>query len=481
MTETGIQPIRINRVVDEQRFGGFNILIMVLGWFATFADGYDIASAGYAAPALIRAWHVDRAALGPVLSASLIAYFFGAPCLGWVADRFGRKKAIIFGCLGFGMFSFASMAATNLSQLFWLRFMTGFCLAGLAPCVLAHAAEFSPRRIRALTMMLNLSGIVIGGSAAGWVSAAFLGRYGWESIFFVGGALPVVAAVLVYFGLPESIKFLVLQGGREKEIARLVGKLQPNLRIDPDVRFVIEGEPHKIPFHPRLLFSNGLALITPLFWVMGAANYMTTTFINSWTPLIFQDAGMNASQAAITTSMYNLGGVFGGILVSTMLDRIGIAGVGAMMATGCLAVASIGINGLGGYSLMGVVLISGFMIQGCQFGINAVPGLIYGTSIRANGLGWATAVARAGATLGPLLGGWLIAMHASHQQLFLAPVLPELVGAVCCFVLVRLFYLRFQSHRLDEKPAGAVAGQSQSLRPFLPDRRGVTTGQEADS
>ena len=453
MPEIATQTIRINEVVDEQKFSRFNLGIMVLGWLATFADGYDISSAAYAAPALVKEWHVDRAAFGVVFSASLIAYFFGAPCLGWIADRFGRKKAIIFGCLGFGACSFASMAAANLTQLVWLRFLTGFCLAGLAPCVLAHAAEFSPKRIRALMMMLSLSGIVIGGAAAGWSSAAFLARYGWQSIFFVGGVLPVAAAVLIGFTLPESIKFMVLQGGRDEEVARLARLLKPGIEIHPGANFVIEGEPKKIAFNPKMLFGGGLAIITPLFWFVDVVNYMTTTFINSWTPMIFQDAGMTPAHAAITTSMYNLGGVFGGILVSTLLDRVGISGVCAMMTMGCVSVAAIGVSGLSDYALMGIVAISGFLIQGSQFGINAVPGLIYGTSIRANGLGWATAIARAGSTLGPLVGAWLIAMHATHQQLFLAPVGPELAGAICCFILIRLFYRRFQSHRLDEKPA----------------------------
>jgi AAHS family 4-hydroxybenzoate transporter-like MFS transporter len=447
------QTIRINQIVDEQRFGKFNLGIMVLGWFATFADGYDISAASYAAPALIKQWHIDKAAFTAVFSVSLIAYFFGAPCLGWVGDRFGRKRAIILGCLGFGLCSFASMAAANLTQLLWLRFLTGFCLAGLAPCVLAHAAEFSPRRIRALMMTLNLSGVVIGGSAAGWASAAFLYQYGWRSIFFVGGVLPLLAAALIYFLLPESIKFLVLQGGRDQEIARLVRILKPGIDIPPGAQFIIEGESGKISFKPKMLFEGGLSLITPLFWVMGVVNYMTTTFINSWTPVIFQDAGMSPAHAAVTTSMYNVGGVFGGILVSTLLDRVGISGVAAMMALGCGALAAIGTSGLGDYQLMGVVLVTGFLIQGSQFGINAVPGLIYGTAIRANGLGWATAVGRAGATLGPILGGWLIAIRATHQQLFLAPVGPELLGVVCCLILVGQFKRRFQSHRLDDKPA----------------------------
>ena len=58
-------------------------------------DGMDTAVMGYIAPSLIQAWHVDKVALAPVLSAALMGAALGAILIGPLADRIGRKKVLI--------------------------------------------------------------------------------------------------------------------------------------------------------------------------------------------------------------------------------------------------------------------------------------------------------------------------------------------------------------------------------------------------
>ncbi|HXM84997.1 MAG TPA: MFS transporter, partial [Stellaceae bacterium] len=87
--------ININQLVDNQKVGSFVVTLVVLGFLAMLADGYDILALAISAPSIIKDWGVDRAAFGPAFSASLFGILFGAPMLGWVSDRFGRKKAIV--------------------------------------------------------------------------------------------------------------------------------------------------------------------------------------------------------------------------------------------------------------------------------------------------------------------------------------------------------------------------------------------------
>ncbi|HEX7416929.1 MAG TPA: hypothetical protein VF315_02650, partial [Steroidobacteraceae bacterium] len=92
-------PIAIEELVDGQKIGLFNINLLIWSFLAMFADGYDITAMAFAGPQLIKLWHLNPAALGPVLSASLFGILFGAPLLGLAGDRFGRKVAIIAACL----------------------------------------------------------------------------------------------------------------------------------------------------------------------------------------------------------------------------------------------------------------------------------------------------------------------------------------------------------------------------------------------
>src|ERR1700733_11120686 len=99
--------IDVTELVDSQRIGWFSISLVLLCFLAMFGDGYDIGALAYAAPALVKDWHLSHSALGPAFSASLFGILLGAPLLGMVGDRFGRKKAIVSACLIYGIFSIA--------------------------------------------------------------------------------------------------------------------------------------------------------------------------------------------------------------------------------------------------------------------------------------------------------------------------------------------------------------------------------------
>jgi AAHS family 4-hydroxybenzoate transporter-like MFS transporter len=98
-----------------------------------------------------------------------------------------------------------------------------------------------------------------------------------------------------------------------------------------------------------------------------------------------------------------------------------------------------------------VVFLGGFCVLGLQFGLNATAAMIYPTSIRSNGAGWALGVGRVGSIAGPLVGGALIAMKAPVQQLYVIAAVPLLVGAIACFVLMRLYVGRFRGRGLGER------------------------------
>ena len=126
MTERGI--IDVGRLVDEQRLSWMNVLLLLLSLLAVITDGYDLQAAAYVGPELVKTWHVERAALGPMFSAGLAGLLFGAPLLGYLGDRFGRKRALVAGCFVYGFFSLAAMAAQSIDQLIALRFLTGLGL-----------------------------------------------------------------------------------------------------------------------------------------------------------------------------------------------------------------------------------------------------------------------------------------------------------------------------------------------------------------
>src|ERR1700722_6049796 len=152
--------IDISRLIDDRRMNSFNAKLVILSFFVIFFDGYDISAVAFAGPSLGKEWHVSSmAALGPVFSASLFGIFFGSALFGWVGDRWGRKSAIIWSCITFGVFTLGATQATSLSELFWLRFFAGVGIGGLPPTLIALIDEFSPKRARGTMVILMFSGI----------------------------------------------------------------------------------------------------------------------------------------------------------------------------------------------------------------------------------------------------------------------------------------------------------------------------------
>jgi AAHS family 4-hydroxybenzoate transporter-like MFS transporter len=142
--------IDVEQLVDGQKLGRFNLNVLVWSFLAMFADGYEITAMAFAAPELVRLWNIDPASLAPVFSASLIGIFFGAPLLGYVGDRFGRKVAIVAGCVICGVATFAMVLTTSLQHMFVLRLIVGVGIGGLMPNTISLTSELSPRRFRAM-------------------------------------------------------------------------------------------------------------------------------------------------------------------------------------------------------------------------------------------------------------------------------------------------------------------------------------------
>ena len=176
------QTINITRLVDEQRIGRFGLDVILISFLVMFSDRYALAAAAYAAPWIVRQWHLNHAVMGPVFSASLFGMLFGAPILGNLGDRFGRNGAILLGCLLYGIASLAIVESHTLQQRIALRFISGIGLGGLPPNTIALNAEFAPTRARATMIVFMFMGITVGGIFPG-VITAYLRSMGGKDCF----------------------------------------------------------------------------------------------------------------------------------------------------------------------------------------------------------------------------------------------------------------------------------------------------------
>jgi AAHS family 4-hydroxybenzoate transporter-like MFS transporter len=446
-------PLTIDRLVDEQKFGRFNLLLLLWSFLAMLSDGFDISALASAAPALAATWHVPAKAFGPAFSASLFGVLFGAPLLGYVGDRFGRRSAIILGCVIYGLGTLACVLASSLDQMIALRFVTGIGIGGLMPNTIALNSELSPKRLRATLIVLMFTGITTGSALPGYIQAWLIPRHGWPIMFWIGGLAPLIIAACLAFTLPESVKFLRTRPARRPELLSTLRRMRPDLRIADDAEIIADPAPAAAGTGIAQLLSGGLAWITPLLWSCFATALMANYFLLSWLPLMLVNDGLSAQQSGITTSFYHYGGTLGGILVSLILGRVGFTAVALLFLLAIPAIAAIGVPGISYGAMTAAVALAGFATLGAQFGNNAASGLLYPTAIRARGVGWALGIGRFGSMLGPLIGGLLIGMKLPLQQLFLLAAAPMVIGLIASVGVARLCYTRLGGLHLDDLPA----------------------------
>ncbi len=431
--------INVSRIVDTAPLRPFHVWLTFWCLLAMMSDGFDLLNASIAGPAIIKDWGISRAALGPVFSASLVGFFVGAPFFGYLGDRFGRRVAIISSLILIGVTTFACAWARDLQELLWLRFFSGLGLGGVLPNVIALMGEFTPVRYRATMMVVMSMGISLGGAVPGLVGVTLMPAYGWPVIFIVGGIIPIMIGLCLIFAIPESIKFMVLRGGRDEVVRRLVQKLDPSAPVEPATQFVLDQSEGSAATRgsPLALFRNGWAIVTVLVWLIFVLNLMANNLMNAWLPMIVQSAGHGTAQGSFAGSLYQLGGSAGGLVLGILMDRIGLKILTIIFAIAAPVLAFTGFVGSSESLLLVMAFSSGCVVVGTQNALNAGAGLIYPTALRANGVGYALGVGRVGSITGPLIGSLLTSLAMPLQVFFYVTAIAPLLCVVASTILLK--------------------------------------------
>ncbi len=436
--------VQVSRLLDDRGLSAFQIRVLVWSVLIALIDGYDIGTIAFAAPHLVADWHVHPADLKWVLTASNIGVLFGSQIFGWVGDRYGRKTALICCNLFFGVFTFAAAYSTNLTELFWLRTIAGLGIGGVIPNVVAINAESAPRNLRATLAIIAAGCVPMGGALAGFVSAGFVGEYGWQILFHVGGVVPILLGLAALVGLPESIKYMALHESQRPRMIKLIAALRPDLKVPANARFLIEDEQQSPSSNPVYLFGNGLWLITPLAWLLFVFNLMGYFFLISWTPTLMAAAKVPQTTAALAGALLQVGGTVGALMLCWWLQRSRFLAIAILFVVAVPVVGSIGYWGTGSAAaLLASTFSAGFLVLGIQTGINVVGAMIYPTSLRANGSGWELGIGRFGSIAGPVIGGLLVGLPL--EILYAYSALPFAAGAIVCFAIYFLNKARLRA------------------------------------
>ncbi len=434
--------IDVGALIENNPLGWFHVTVLLNTCVVMFFEGYDMQVTSYAAPAIIKAWHLSSSYFGPVFGFGLFGNLLGGTALGHLGDRFGRKKVIIGGLLFFGVFTLGAAYATSLTGLLVLRFLAGVGIGVSVPAAIALTVEYAPAYRKATIISILFLGYTLGGTLGGFVAAKLIPLFGWPVVFQLGGVAPIILAIVVVFTLPESVRFLTLRNDRPDQVRAILRKLTHDPTIDDGADFIVVEERNQ-GFPVKHLFRKGRAAITILLWIAFASSLLGHYFLTSWLPTILAGAAVPLTYAIIAGALLQGGGGIGGLLICWLSDKKSILFIALAF---CVASPLIVLfPWMRSFSLLILAFLVGFFLVGGQIGLNAIAGTIYPTDIRATGVGWALGIGRIGSILGPVLGGVLISHRLPIQSLF---IYTALVVFICAITIAMLWKISAETDHL---------------------------------
>ncbi|GAB2899262.1 4-hydroxybenzoate transporter PcaK [Paraburkholderia jirisanensis] len=436
-------PIDVADVIERQRVGKGQWLVVLLCALLMFLDGFDTQAISYIVPALSRDWHLPREILGSIFSAALVGLMIGYLAIAPLSARFGHKRMMLASTLLFAVFTMLTVCATNVTELIGLRFLTGIGLGAAAPSAVALTCEFAPKRLRSTFVLLVYCGFSLGFVVAGLAAGSLMPVYGWKSLMVVGAVAPLALMAALAWLLPESLAFLQRRADGSERMRAVFMQLFPRFSAPPGSVFVLEDQ-QQSRASVAALVKGHTSLGTLLLWLIFFLNLAEFYFIQSWLPTMLTGLQYAPSTVVWITALPTIAGVLSAVPLGLAMDRVGpYVTLTAMYIAGAVFMWLVGGAFAGSVAwLMVTVFCAGFCISGGQKSVIALAAVYYPLNLRSTGVGWALGIGRLGGIAGPLIAGMLYSAHWTPAEIFRFSALPVLVAGAGVLAMGRIYGTR---------------------------------------
>lgn len=408
VNETLTRAERLDRLPMNREHGRL-LLGSGIGWAL---DAMDVGLISFVMAALAKQWQLDNTTLSIIGSIGFVGMALGASLGGLLADRVGRRNVFALTLLVYGLATGASALVAGVGALIALRFVVGLGLGAELPVASTLVSEFAPRRIRG-RLVVALESFW----ALGWIMAALIGYFiiprsddGWRWALAVG-IVPTLYAVVVRWGLPESVRFLEKQG-RVEEAEAAVRKFEQASGIPaPEVPLTA---PQASPSNERgeSIWSPRLRGRTAALWVVWFGINLSYYGAFIWLPTLLSGELKDLSRSFLYTLIITLAQLPGYAAAAFLIEKWGrrptLATFLAGSAVGAALFGLVGarvITVASGQDLLLIVTgsVLSFFNLGAWGALYAVSPEQYPTSIRGTGAGSAAAFGRIASMIAPLM------------------------------------------------------------------------------
>ncbi len=425
----------ISEVIDSFGVNKFTWFIFFLLGFAMIFDGYTYMTVPYTMSTIRQEWNLSSLATSSLSSWSMIGIVAGAVISGILSDKFGRKKTLTFAIAIYSAFTIPIYFAPSFTFFAVFSVAAGLGLGACVPVVTTIFSEITPTKQRSIFVTFGMAWMIIGWFLAGLIATAVTESLGWRYCYLFG-IVPLIYAVILYFVMPESVHWLVVQG-RRAEAIEVLGRIEKmatgrQTRRNPNN---IIAPPKSRVSGPRALFSKKYTRVTVGIWLTYFMGSFVLYGINAWLPTIMREKGYISiaivSNLAALVANVTTGFVAEGIGRKKNLLMIFIAEAAAVV------LLSLSLNSAAVGFMFIAALLMGFTMNYTLTSINPLMAEVYPTEFRNTGVAWGQAFGRIGAIIAPIIAGFIINLNLGYSYSFIFFSIPAVIGALSVVIFIR--------------------------------------------
>ena len=411
------------------------LMLVGVGWMF---DAMDQGMVSGVIASIGTDWDLSKYQLSWLTSSGIFGMMIGAALSGAISDRLGRRTVILYTLLIYSIGSFLCGLATEYWMLIVFRFITGFGLGGELPAAATLVSELSPLKSRGRNVVILESFWAWGWLAASLVAFLLIPSHGWRIAFFVG-AVPALLAAALRFKVPESPRFLEVNGRRE-EAEKVVSGLERAAGIEPcpddSSSEVSESRPWYEEF--RLLWDKENLRSTAVVWVIWfGVNFGYYGFV-LWTPTFLTEQGFDIVKSFGYTVIMCLAQLPGYFSAAYLIERWGRKPTLILYFAGTAVASWFFGHADSEMMILAFGCLLYFFALGAWGAVYSYTPEVYPTDVRGSGNGWASAFGRVGAFIAPFIVPVLYKSYGSDQGFVLVFVVLALAFAAVA-VVVALF------------------------------------------
>jgi AAHS family 4-hydroxybenzoate transporter-like MFS transporter len=439
----------LQTLIDRGRIHPIQVRVVALCALVTLVEGIDLTLIPLLAPAIASSWQLQPTDLGIIFSTGAFGLIFGGLGVGWLADRIGRRGALIAAMVLMTASTVVTAWVTSVPQLLACRLLAGVAFGGVIPAAVALVSEFLPERTRASVVALVILGQAVGALlAALLLKLPFAAGEPWQQLVLYAG-LACATVTLLLALLPESPRYLALRDPRGAKL----GTVLAALRIEPAMA-LHHTEPPAAGLRLAELFAPGRALGTALLWATFIGVGWPLSFFTNWLTKIYTQVGHAAEVGVDAMAFYSGGAIIGGLLLPLLSrrwhhDRVLMACI--LMAAAMTAILGMVLAGPTRIH-MGASLLCGVFVSGTFFLLYPPAVRFYPTDIRSTGIGAAVAFGRVGNTLSPMAAGMMLGAGLAPKMVFWSMAAPLLMSCAAIYLFHRLTVPRQEATAVVPSP-----------------------------